>query len=556
MVFSTDLFSQSRLFKKELLKGRSRVSFYTVDIPKNKIYLEDKIRKYAESKGYMVHSFSERRVSRFGDESYAVRRFSFLPRTEIDSYIFEMLTSGISSGITFEKLIEKQKVTAYIFKPFVNTFTLKNNIHWSGNVIDGKINGKGVGYYKEEDKHYVFKGTFNQGKLEGNGEFIEYVNRTRQEHNIVVGDLNKESVYVDKYHEKLAAYKVDGLIGFLTENFESRISPRYLKLLQPFKNGKAVVTDRSGQEIEINSSGTFIGFTEKQKGVNLKEKQRLEKEKQKQQQIVANRQNLEQNFKLIYKGDTYVAYGKIVDDKLYLRVSSPYGDKYKSTKCYKNGNNGAQYIYGYIRNASLDTRSVVSHNSNLHDEKSFVTQSIYTLKKGNPNSQAFKIGFNTCEVTYNRFNIRKTSLKDGKAITVGTLNLEKAVRRAKEKVEQERIAQEKRAREFRIERARKIKALDVGDMICYSQDWVETESDRFLGITYKVRHNNYSMKAVLIIDNINPNGKMRVIVNNVSSSNSRYYSTIKIGSLKVKEKDIVYFSKSQMLDNFGFQFCE
>jgi hypothetical protein len=115
----------------------------------------------------------------------------------------------------------------------------------------------------------------------------------------------------------------------------------------------------------------------------------------------------------------------------------------------------------------------------------------------------------------------------------------------------ERQRKEKERQEYIAKRIARIKNLTEGDVICYSEDW--TNKEHFLGYVYS--KTNFKMKATLIIDEIK-NQNIRLIVNNVESTNSNYYNSIKIGNLEVDEDEIIWLSKEKISSNSGFQFCD
>lgn len=115
---------------------------------------------------------------------------------------------------------------------------------------------------------------------------------------------------------------------------------------------------------------------------------------------------------------------------------------------------------------------------------------------------------------------------------------ERQKRQEKERVRQERIA--------------RFNSVSEGDLICYSEDWVSY--DTWFGMRYN--SSNYKMKAVMIVEKVLPNGKVKLIVNNIESTDNRHYSLVKIGKLSVKGGQVVYFTMDDMINSNGFQYCE
>ncbi len=123
---------------------------------------------------------------------------------------------------------------------------------------------------------------------------------------------------------------------------------------------------------------------------------------------------------------------------------------------------------------------------------------------------------------------------------------------AKEKA-QKRKEKEEATRMFLERRRKKVEAISEGDKICYSEDWKHRENRGFF---FADRIDHFKMKAVLLVEKVLPNGKVKLIVNNVYSSNDKYYGAIKIGNVSINRSDVIYFTKKELVINLGFQFCD
>jgi len=108
------------------------------------------------------------------------------------------------------------------------------------------------------------------------------------------------------------------------------------------------------------------------------------------------------------------------------------------------------------------------------------------------------------------------------------------------------------ADKYRKERIAKLNSISEGDLICFSEDWIY--KDNFFGFSYN--RTTYKMKAIMLVEKVLANGKVKLIVNNIESSDNRYYSSISVGNLTVKEGQTIYFSKDDMIKNSGFQYCQ
>ncbi len=60
----------------------------------------------------------------------------------------------------------------------------------------------------------------------------------------------------------------------------------------------------------------------------------------------------------------------------------------------------------------------------------------------------------------------------------------------------------------------------------------------------------------MIVDDVTASGKVILVVNNINSSNRNRYSQMKYGKLEIKEDQKFSVTKSDMIYNNGFQFCQ
>lgn len=130
--------------------------------------------------------------------------------------------------------------------------------------------------------------------------------------------------------------------------------------------------------------------------------------------------------------------------------------------------------------------------------------------------------------------------------------MEKVLKMAEE-AEKRRVLLKKREKE----RINKIALISEGDQLCYSEDWNRKEKYNYLfGYGTGTRNIEYKMKAVLLVEKVLPNGRIKLIINSIVSSDKNEYSTIKIGQIQLNEGKTIYLTKDKMKNNKGFQFCD
>lgn len=115
-------------------------------------YTRKEIEKAMEGQPYYLLGFT-------GDNP--VYRVAFAPEEELASVIY---VNSFSKRKPFSELKkgEMYYYTGEVFK----------NVYWSGDVVNGKIQGSGYGVWHEPGKNpFTFSGTFSDGKLTGTGFF-------------------------------------------------------------------------------------------------------------------------------------------------------------------------------------------------------------------------------------------------------------------------------------------------------------------------------------------------------------------------------------------------
>lgn len=296
LCISISTFAQKKFFEKALKNGRSSGSFYRAQIDSDKAVKENDIYKYAAEKNYIFRNITFQDVNRFGDKFRGVKSVDFLPRNEVPKIICE---DKFKSLISYTEIVAKNKGSVF-FWTGTSMFKFYFGFYWSGNVLEGLVNGEGEGFYFNEvnKSAFYFKGNFINGVLQGQGIFATY--EYSYEDKFDIGNLSFTTINIDNvYNDEMALLNLNGKKGFINKNMKDGIYPKYKEVLEGFKNGQAVVINDQNEEIIINKNGSFIGYTEKQKRIIEQkriadERERIEREnRERERQILAEQRERE-----------------------------------------------------------------------------------------------------------------------------------------------------------------------------------------------------------------------------------------------------------------------
>ena len=311
------------LFAKALKAGRNNngKGTYSLHMPSNKNILYDDFMQYVQSHGYVLKKIDGRYFVRFGYHAFGIGSIEFIPEAELESYLCE-LPSISQSGKAFV---------------FPNGKKETVDVHWSGSVANGSINGSGTGYTKMNNSMYIIKGDFENGIPVGSCEVItvtpEYSYLGSGKPAKLLKDTKRQSARftVGNSSNGFRSLFVNGKYGFINDRGDLIADCKYNKVVQNYNDsGFAIVTDPSDgdQEIKIGKSGAKLGYSDNQLKINeekrlakLAEEKRLEEEKR-------QKEMKEQSAKLYAE----IAYAitdendKVMMDKVYIR-KFPEGDR-------------------------------------------------------------------------------------------------------------------------------------------------------------------------------------------------------------------------------------
>lgn len=120
----------------------------------------------------------------------------------------------------------------------------------------------------------------------------------------------------------------------------------------------------------------------------------------------------------------------------------------------------------------------------------------------------------------------------------------------RKKEEERKKNEEERKRNEELLRVNRIKTIQKGDVVCYSQGWEYSE-----GFWVFYESGKFDMIATLMVDDVTPNGNVIFVVNNVASSSENRYQAMKYENLIIKEDQKISVSKTSLISDSRFQFC-
>lgn len=260
--------AQERFFERAIKKGREAGSLYKVEIKDGSVLKTNILKKF--SKEYIIRNIETQTVNRFGDKYEGVKSFEFLPVKEVFKFIYDNKLSTQLSNYQFsfnEMITRSKKGHLYFFDPQNNSFIFYKNFYWTGGIADSLVNGDGIGLYYNAYNNIAFavRSHFTKGRPTGRGDYVSY--KFNGLDNFDSGVIQSKTIGLSDFDDGMAVFSTDGKKGFVDEDMQIRINPKYKDVLQSFLGGKAVVVNENGEETIIDKSGNFIEYTARQSQV-------------------------------------------------------------------------------------------------------------------------------------------------------------------------------------------------------------------------------------------------------------------------------------------------
>lgn len=177
--------AQEKLFREAVSRGSSASGVYCINNSKKANYTLGQMRSFVKQAGYLPTIGTTQIRSHFGSPYEVVKTLEFIHPNDFDRYIFCHLNG--SGNVSYSQLKSKGccfipfVATNLFYKPentilsgcvkigdgkyMRDTWVLRyDNVLWSGTVVDGLLDGSGVGLYvNDKGKYEYFIGTFQHG---------------------------------------------------------------------------------------------------------------------------------------------------------------------------------------------------------------------------------------------------------------------------------------------------------------------------------------------------------------------------------------------------------
>jgi len=149
--------AQDKLFNEAIKRGPNDEGIYRIENTQKKDVDLWQMQNFIQKKGYFPLGGDLQTVSRFGSAYKVMRYYYFTDKEHYVGYVYMTLSSHKpnnlkSRGLLFLTQLEGEK-----------GLRKWRNALWSGNVVDGYIDGVGEGIYTDNKTYYWFTGSFECG---------------------------------------------------------------------------------------------------------------------------------------------------------------------------------------------------------------------------------------------------------------------------------------------------------------------------------------------------------------------------------------------------------
>lgn len=246
-------FAQEKQLGEALREGRSMGTPYHWENRKGKMMKPEKLMEYARNHQIVIFKYTTQEIGRFGDVATTVGSVDFIPKSEMPFYIYENMI-----GMSFSTQ-QNQIGTVFFYAPKDGQlFQRFDEVLWTGQIRNGRINGTGYGAKQLTPSDYVaFKGTFVNGILQGTGIFRLY-HSADQYGSFEKKGLRGAQITTGNVSDGLTWVQSQGKYGYINNEGLMAIQPTFDKAGN-FQNGEAQVTLRN-VNFRINKQGQIIGF--------------------------------------------------------------------------------------------------------------------------------------------------------------------------------------------------------------------------------------------------------------------------------------------------------
>jgi len=186
-----------------------------------------------------------------------------------EKYIYENAMNGRP---VYSQLTSTGKGMFFKYSNYAFEGVMIDNFKWSGDVINGMINGNGSGFAKKGKEYYYVSGTFVNGFPNGTVDFKK-LNLDLVSDDLNDSEYDEYAIGFDKLSDGMAFFRPKGDVRFslVTEYGKMVVKDEYYDC-KPFENGFAEVV-KDGKEIVIDKNGEFVDYSAHQKELDKAEEQ-------------------------------------------------------------------------------------------------------------------------------------------------------------------------------------------------------------------------------------------------------------------------------------------
>jgi hypothetical protein len=250
-----------KLIDEAFVRGTNVDSVYWLFNNENKSLTVNDICCYLQEKGLYPLTYTEKNILKFGEFHTVADKVKFTNKSGYAKMVFDMLKGDKYSDVNYNRL--KHGGTFFYFQAWASgamAFERVDNVSWSGNMVNGLLDGKGVGFFEKDNNYCFFEGDFISGmateglalntfngtkKLGSSTTFYTKIELCKELYNNVTDSLLRQAImgfvranYRKDAEEIMDAY--DKLLTINTTKFKSYLVRRwrgniYLRFYNEYK---------------------------------------------------------------------------------------------------------------------------------------------------------------------------------------------------------------------------------------------------------------------------------------------------------------------------------
>ena len=256
-IFNFCSFAQEKLFTEAISKGREETEVYCWSEPEFKmgVNVADDVKAYAKANDICIlnHNYQYKKKGKSSIRYYT--KCWFLPNDEIDDYVYSKVkhASVIPDMPPFSKL--KSMAGGWFPNWYLSHVVLKvrelnfftfHEMLWSGDVVDGLIDGKGVGFFMSDDKTvHILSGTFKKGFPVGQYSSCSYAFGSYG----ASGGVEARSATLSEFRNGEAIYAYDGYTALISPDGSGVLDPKYIAFRDSIKRAEEMAREKKRKGI-------------------------------------------------------------------------------------------------------------------------------------------------------------------------------------------------------------------------------------------------------------------------------------------------------------------